>query len=114
MSDHPFHQEAIVLSHRSISRVAILGLVACALLGATFTGTAAAVDRVAAAKAQGRYYASFRNAEPIPQPSSASDGTSWVLVVGGVAIVLIIVAGMATQGRRSSVRRRAARVTTSA
>jgi hypothetical protein len=126
-----------VLFHRPISRAATLCVIACALLGATFSGTALATSRVTAARAQGLYYASFRPQEPtidkgaaahaqglyyasfghekpLAPPASPSSGTPWVLPVTGLAIALLIAAAVTVEVRRLGVRRRAARVSTSA
>jgi hypothetical protein len=124
-----------VLFHRPISRAAALCVIACALLGATFSGTALATSRVAAARAQGVYYASFRHQEPtsdkaaaaqaqgsyyasfgheqpLAPPPSSSSGTPWVLVTG-LALALLVAAAATVEIRRLGVRRRATRVPTS-
>src|SRR3954454_4154917 len=100
-----------MLSNRLISRAAALGVIACALLAATFSGTAVAadgvaaaraqaryyasfgreappIDKAAAARAQGRYYASFHDSKPLTPPKSHSDETPWLLPVVGLAIAL--------------------------
>jgi hypothetical protein len=123
-----------VPSNRLISR-AVLCVIACALLGATFSATAGAADRVAAARAQaryhasfgqelspadkvaaaraqGRYYASFRHSKPLAPPQSHSGETPWVLTLIGLAIALLIVGAVTIEVRRLGVRRRAARVST--
>ena len=102
-----------VLCHRPIFRAAALCVIACALLGATFSSTALATSRVTAARAQGLYYASFRHEaptidkvsaaqaqgsyyasfgheEPLAPPPSPSSGTPWVLLVTGLAIALLV------------------------
>lgn len=125
-----------MLANRPISRAAVLCLIACALLGALFSGTAAAahrftaapqaryyasfgqeappIDKVAAARAQGRYYASFRHQKPLTPPRSHSGETPWLLPVIGVAIALLVAATVMILVRRPGVRRRGARVSTSA
>jgi hypothetical protein len=131
------NQEVTVLVHRPISRAAALCVIACALLGPMFSGTALATNRVSAARAQGLYYASFRNDEATidkaaaartqgtyyasfrnegslaPPPAPASRPT-WALLVAGLAIALIIVVAVTAEVHRLGVRRRAARVSTSA
>jgi hypothetical protein len=121
-----------MLSNRHISRTAVLCVVACALLGATLSGTAVAqptapqaryyasfgqdappIDKVDAAAAQGRYYASFRHSEPLTPPRTQSGETGWVLPLIGLAIVLLIAAAVTIEVRRLGVRRRASRVSTS-
>ena len=122
-----------VLLHRHIFRAAALCVIACALLGVTFSGNALAtsrdaaraqglyyasfrqeeptIDKVSAAQAQGSYYASFGHEEPLAPPPSPSSGTPWVLLVTGLAIALLV--AVAVEVRRRGVRRRAARVPTS-
>ena len=125
-----------MLFHRPISRAATLCVIACALLGATFSGTAFAtgrvaaaraqglyyasfgheapiIDKVAAAQAQGRYYASFGHEKPITPPPSPSSGTPWVLLAAGLAIALLAAAAVTVEVRRPGVRRTAARMKTS-
>ncbi|MBV9310559.1 MAG: hypothetical protein JOZ73_07000 [Solirubrobacterales bacterium] len=119
--------------HRRISGAAALCVIACALLGATFSGTALAtsrvaaaraqglyyaslrheeptIDKLAAAQAQGSYYASFRHENPLAPPRSPSSGTPWALAVTGLAIVLLVAAAVTVELRRLGGRRRAARV----
>ena len=125
-----------MLLHRSIFRAAALCVIACALLGAPFSGTALAtshvaaaraqglyyasfrheepiIDKVAAARAQGSYYASFRDEQPLAPPPSPSSGTPWVLPVVGLMIALLVAGAVIVEVRRVGVRRRAARVSTS-
>lgn len=125
-----------VLVHRPIFRAAALCVIACALLGATFSGTALATSRVTAARAQGLYYASFRHEEPTIDkvaaaraqgsyyasfgheeplaPPAPSSGTPWaLLLVTGLAIALLVVVAVTVEVRRRGVRSRAARVPTS-
>lgn len=125
-----------VLCHRPIFRAAALCVIACALLGATFSSTALATSRVTAARAQGLYYASFRHEqptidkvsaaqaqgsyyasfgheEPLAPPPSPSSGTPWVLPVTGLAVVLVVAAAVIVEVRRLGGRRRAAHASTS-
>ena len=124
-----------MIFHRPISRAAALCVIACALLGATFTGTALAtsraaaaqaqaryyasfgnehptIDKIAAAQAQGRYYASFRHEKPLAPPSSPASATPWVLLVTGVALTLLVAAGVIVEVRRLGVRKRGAHAST--
>ncbi len=126
-----------MLFHRPISRAAALCIIACALLGATFSGTALATsrvaaaraqahyyasfpheepttDKVAAAQAQGTYYASFRHEEPLAPPPSRSSETPWILLVTGLAIALLVAAVAIVEVRRLGVRKRATHASTSA
>ena len=99
--------------HRSIFRAAAVCVIACALLGATFSGPASATSRVAAARAQGVYYASFGHETPLTPRQSPSSATPWVLPGTGLVIALLVVAGVTVETRRLAVRRHAARGTTS-
>lgn len=126
-----------MLAHHPVSRATVVCVIACALVAATLGGTANAVDRVAAAqaqsryyasfgqqapqidkvaaaRAQARYYASFRHSEPLTPPRSQSGGTPWVLLVIGLATALLVAAAVTIVVRGPRVRRRAARVSTSA
>jgi hypothetical protein len=118
-------------SVRPISRAVILGMVACALFAVTPIATAGATDRADAARAQGRYYASFgqsaapdakitaaraqaayyasfRHEEPLTPPKSRAGATAWMLPVAGLSVALLIAAGGTLQARRLRVRRRVA------
>lgn len=119
--------------HRSIFRAAAVCVIACALLGATFSGPASATSRVAAARAQGLYYASFGHAgstvaaaraqgvyyasfgheTPLTPRQSPWSARPWVLPGTGLVIALLVVAGVTVETRRLAVRRHAARGTTS-
>jgi hypothetical protein len=122
--------------HGPVSRAAALCVIACAVLGATFSGTALAtsrgtaaraqglyyasfgheeptIDKVAAARAQGLYYASFGHEKPLAPTPSPSSGMPWELPVTGLAIALLVAAAVTVEVRRLGVRRRAARVSTS-
>jgi hypothetical protein len=127
-----------MLTARRIHRPAVLCALACALLGSTLTGTAAAqptndtrtaaalaqeryyssygkpvtIDaRTAAALAQERYYSSYGEPEPLalPQTAAPSNETPWPAIALSIVAALVIVAVSATQLRRLRVRRRAAR-----
>ena len=126
-----------MLFHRPISRAAALCVIVSALLGATFSGTALATSRVAAAQAQARYYASFSHEEPtigkiaaaqaqgsyyasfgheqpLTPPSPPSSGTPWILLATGLALALLVAAVVIVEVRRLGIRRRAAHASTSA
>jgi hypothetical protein len=123
-----------------LRRSAILGALACALLGTT-TGVAdaqstddAAIARalaqeryydppdtrsddspqVTAAQTQERYYSSFGEPEPIAAPDAPApaDGTPWptIALVGAVALAAASIAAILR--RRLRLRRRVARATT--
>jgi hypothetical protein len=124
-----------MLTARRIHRLAVLCALACALLGLTLTGTAAAQQgqdaRTAAAlaqeryymgetaktdaatspaQAQERYYSSYGAPAPLAleQPVVPSDKTPWPAIALSIAAALAIVAVSATQLRRLR-RRRGAR-----
>ena len=118
-----------MLSHRSIVHHAVLWVVACTLGLGALAGPAAATDRAAAARAQGRYYASFgqpqgaavdkiaaalaqgryyasfRHERPLTPPGSGSTSTGWLTPGVGLAIALLVAAAGTAQFRRSRMRR---------
>jgi hypothetical protein len=123
-----------------LRRSAILGALACALLGTTSglaeaqsTDDAAVAGALAqeryydppdtrsdespqltAAQAQERYYSSFGEPEPIAAPvaPAPADGTPWLTIALTAAVALAAASIGAIHRRRLRLRRRVARATT--
>jgi hypothetical protein len=119
-------------THR-LRRPAIVGALTCALLASALGGVAVAqtseASRLAAARQQeryyasypaldphpqGEYYASYGEPEPLtaPQSPAPSDDSPWPTVAIAVAAALAATTLVATQRRRLRFRRRSARATT--